>query len=109
MKPPYKIYKNQFSYYPTKIGDFVMIKDDCLIEAAVIGNYVDIGHRVVIGAFVVIKDCVKILDEVVLPPYSVIPPFSIVSADGITEWTESAPELMGYKARFLYHKHFQLH
>jgi dynactin-5 len=108
MKPPFKIYKNQFSYYPIKMGDFVTIGDDCLVEAATIGNCVEIGNGVVIGAFTVVKDCVKILDGVIVPPYSVIPPFSLVSMEGIEEWTESATELRESEARFIYHKKFQI-
>lgn len=108
MKPPCKIYKGTFSYYPLKMGDHVIVGEDCLIEAASIGSFVDIGNRVIIGSFVVIKDCVFIEDDVVIPPYSVIPPFSVVTKEGIQEWTEGAQEWMEYKTRRLYHEDFVL-
>lgn len=37
-----------FSYYPTKIGDFVSIGAGSIVEAASIGNGVEIGKNCII-------------------------------------------------------------
>ncbi|KAA1107042.1 hypothetical protein PGTUg99_026811 [Puccinia graminis f. sp. tritici] len=48
IRPPYKTYKGVFSYYPMKIGDHVHIGADTIVEAASIGNLVEIGKNCVI-------------------------------------------------------------
>ena len=53
IRPPYKVYKGVFSYYPMKIGEYVEIGSDTIIEAAQIGIGVKIGSNCVI-----VKHCV---------------------------------------------------
>ncbi|KAJ1547980.1 hypothetical protein HK096_007997, partial [Nowakowskiella sp. JEL0078] len=77
IRPPYKTYKGIFSYYPTKIGDYVHIGDDSVVEAAQIGTHVIIGKNCVIGRFAIIKECCRILDNTVIPPNTVVPSFSV--------------------------------
>ncbi|KAJ8325692.1 hypothetical protein O5D80_005891 [Batrachochytrium dendrobatidis] len=77
IRPPYKLYKGSFSYYPMKMGDHVIIEHGSIIEASSIGSYIHIGKDCVIGRFVVIKDCTRILDGAVVPANTVIPPFSV--------------------------------
>ena len=48
VRPPYKTYRGNFNYYPTKIGDYVHIGANSVVEAAIIGNYVKIGKNCVI-------------------------------------------------------------
>ncbi|KAJ1983493.1 hypothetical protein H4R33_004726, partial [Dimargaris cristalligena] len=48
IRPPHKTYKGVFSYYPMKIGDHVMVGEGSIVEAASIGNYVEIGKNCVI-------------------------------------------------------------
>lgn len=47
-RPPYKTYKGNFNYYPMKIGDFVHIGANTVVEAATIGNCVEIGKNCII-------------------------------------------------------------
>jgi len=47
-RPPYKTYRGAFNYYPMKIGDFVHIGANTIVEAATIGNHVEIGRNCVI-------------------------------------------------------------
>jgi len=47
-RPPYKTYRGTFNYYPMKIGDFVHIGANTVVEAATIGNHVEIGKNCVI-------------------------------------------------------------
>lgn len=47
-RPPYKTYKGNFNYYPMKIGDFVHIGAGSVVEAATIGNCVEIGKNCII-------------------------------------------------------------
>jgi dynactin 5 len=47
-RPPYKTYRGTFNYYPMKIGDFVHIGANTIVEAATIGNHVEIGKNCVI-------------------------------------------------------------
>ncbi|KAH8601729.1 dynactin [Bisporella sp. PMI_857] len=79
LKPPGKLYKGMFSYYPLKIADHVFVGSGSVVEAALIGTHVNIGANVVVGKFAIIKDFVKILDGTVVPPNMVIPSFSIVA------------------------------
>ncbi|KAI8926694.1 dynactin subunit P25 [Entophlyctis helioformis] len=97
VRPPYKTYKGIFTYYPTKIGDHVIIEENSIVEAASIGSFVHIGKNCVIGRFVMIKDCVRILDGAVIPPNTIVPPFSVYGGNLATlvgEWPESSQELM---------------
>lgn len=48
LRPPCKLLKGQFSYYPMKIGDHVFIGEGSVVEAAVVGNFVRIGKDCVI-------------------------------------------------------------
>ena len=76
-----------------KIGDYVHIGANTVVEAATIGNHVEIGKNCVIvsglsfdldcvdtndtkGKFTFIKDCAKIADNTVIPPNTVIPALS---------------------------------
>ncbi|EPQ29998.1 uncharacterized protein PFL1_02671 [Pseudozyma flocculosa PF-1] len=77
IRPPYKTYRGQFSYYPLKMGDHVSIGANSVVEAAALGSHVEVGANCVIGRFVMIKDCVRILDNSVVAPNTVIPPYSI--------------------------------
>lgn len=47
-RPPYKTYRGNFNYYPMKIGDHVHIGAGSVVEAATIGNNVEIGKNCVI-------------------------------------------------------------
>jgi dynactin-5 len=78
LKPPSKLYKGVYSYYPLKIGDHVSVGEGSVVEAAVIGNYVQIGKGCVIGRFAIIKDCVRILEGAVVAPGMVIESWSVV-------------------------------
>jgi dynactin-5 len=79
-----------------KIGDFVHIGANTIIEAATIGNHVEIGKNCVIvsgflgrlnrlltyslypqGKFTIIKDCTKIADNTIIPPNTVIPALTL--------------------------------
>lgn len=48
IRPPYKTYRGNFNYYPMKIGDYVHIGANTVVEAATIGNHVVIGKNCVI-------------------------------------------------------------
>lgn len=47
-RPPYKTYRGTFNYYPMKIGDYVHIGANSVVEAAIIGNHVEIGKNCII-------------------------------------------------------------
>ena len=48
IKPPSRISRGQVHYYPMKIGDYVHIGANTVVEAATIGNHVEIGKNCVI-------------------------------------------------------------
>ncbi|KAB5593270.1 Dynactin subunit 5 [Ceratobasidium theobromae] len=106
MRPPYKTYRGNFNYYPMKIGDHVHIGAGTVVEAATIGNHVEIGKNC--GKFTIIKDCAKIDDNSIVPPNTVIPAlarFGGSPAQFIEELPESTMENVevytkGYYARF---------
>ncbi|KAJ3823502.1 dynactin subunit p25 [Lentinula raphanica] len=100
MRPPYKTYRGAFNYYPMKVGDYVHIGAGSVIEAATIGNYVQIGKNCIIvsvfllghlGKFTIIKDCARIADNTVVPPNTVIPALSLF-AGSPGRFVEDLPE-----------------
>lgn len=77
-----------------KIGDHVHVGAGSVVEAATIGNHVEIGRNCLIvsirvrsqfeqddvlpafilqGKFTIIKDCAKIADNTIVPPNTVVP------------------------------------
>lgn len=48
LRPPGKIYKGAFTFYPVRILDYVHIGPDCIVEAASIGSGIEIGARSII-------------------------------------------------------------
>ena len=56
---------------PSRIGE------NCIINAASIGHFVQIGNNCVIGKRCILKDCCKVADNTVLPPDTVVPPFTL--------------------------------
>ncbi|KAJ3331581.1 hypothetical protein HDU93_009615, partial [Gonapodya sp. JEL0774] len=96
-----------FTYYPIKIGDYVHIGANSVIEAATIGNCVRIGKNVVLGRFAIIKDYVRILDGSVIPPNTVVPSFSLIGGNPsvfIEELPESIPELFEARSKEYFEK-----
>ncbi|KAI9639714.1 trimeric LpxA-like protein [Dioszegia hungarica] len=77
LRPPGKMYKGQFTYYPQRIADFVTIGKDAVVEAAQIGSGVDIGEGAVIGQFVIIKDLAVIRPGTVLADATVVSSMSV--------------------------------
>eukprot|EP00820_Chromera_velia_P019961 Cvel_28668.t1-p1 / transcript=Cvel_28668.t1 / gene=Cvel_28668 / organism=Chromera_velia_CCMP2878 / gene_product=Dynactin subunit 5, putative / transcript_product=Dynactin subunit 5, putative / location=Cvel_scaffold3797:334-3049(-) / protein_length=175 / sequence_SO=supercontig / SO=protein_coding / is_pseudo=false len=77
LRPPYKRYKGGFAYFPMTVGDYVMIGDNSVVSAALIGSFVDIGEDCIICKRCIIKDNAKILPGTVLAPDTVVPPFSV--------------------------------
>lgn len=77
IRPPYKIYKALFSYYPLKIGNYVHIGKRSVIEAASIGNHCYIGNDCIIGSFCILKDCCLVPDGSIIPPGTVVNSFTV--------------------------------
>ncbi|KAJ2911070.1 hypothetical protein GGI21_000239 [Coemansia aciculifera] len=105
LRPPYKTYKGVFSYYPLKIGDFVEVGENSVVEAASIGSYVSIGKNCVVGRFAIIKDCCVLDDGAVVPPNAVVPPFSRIGSDSnVTLLPESVQDVLEFAAKDRYAK-----
>ncbi|CEM13724.1 unnamed protein product [Vitrella brassicaformis CCMP3155] len=77
LRPPYKKYRGGFAFFPMAIGDYVTIGDKTVVNAALIGSYVDIGDNCIICKRCVIKDNCRILPGTILPPDTVVPPFTV--------------------------------
>ncbi len=71
-----------------KIGDYVHIGANTIVEAATIGNHVEIGKNCVIVNTLAypfylslltfaFKDCAKIADNSIIPPNTVIPALTL--------------------------------
>ncbi|TPX30736.1 hypothetical protein SmJEL517_g05782 [Synchytrium microbalum] len=111
VRPPYRTYKGVFSYYPMKIGDYVHIGEDSIVEAATIGSHVMIGKNCVLGRFSWIKDCCRILDGTVIPPNTVIPSFSVYGGNPgrlVDVLSESAQDVYEALTKDYYHSKFVL-
>jgi acetyltransferase-like isoleucine patch superfamily enzyme len=63
-RPPYKTYRGAFNYYPMKVGDYVHIGANTIVEAATIGNHVEIGKNCVIVNTVVFLSSSSLLTYV---------------------------------------------
>ncbi|RSH86742.1 uncharacterized protein EHS24_005013 [Apiotrichum porosum] len=77
LRPPGKIYKGAFTFYPVRIADFVHIGADAIVEAASIGHGVEIGAGAIVGKFCIIKDLVQILPDSVLPDGAIVPSMTV--------------------------------
>ena len=105
IRPPYKIYKGTFSYYPIKIGDYVHIGENSVIQAATIGNDVWIGKNCIIGRFCIIKECVRIEDNTIVPPNTVVAAFTVLQgnpAKVVDELQPSAQAVYEQRAKEYY-------
>ncbi|KAK4050199.1 hypothetical protein OIO90_005181 [Microbotryomycetes sp. JL221] len=105
LRPPCKTYKGTFSYYPMKLGDFVTIGANSVVEAASIGNGVEIGRNCIIGPLAIIKDFAKVADNSVVGAGAIIPSlceWSGSPARPIGTLPESTPELTESNAKLAY-------
>ncbi|KAG7530701.1 hypothetical protein FFLO_04871 [Filobasidium floriforme] len=108
LRPPGKLYKGTFNYFQMKMGDFVTIGQNCIVEAVSIGNGSEIEDDCIIGEFVTIKDFVIIEQGTVLSPNTVCP--------NLTRWAgnpgrlvdslpESTPETVEARVRANYKRY----
>jgi len=77
VRPPGKLNKGAFTFYPIRMLDYVHVGSGAVVEAAQIGHGVEIGEGAIIGKFVIIKDLVVILPGTVVPDGTVVPSFSV--------------------------------
>ncbi|KAG0236761.1 hypothetical protein BGW41_000352 [Actinomortierella wolfii] len=107
IRPPCKVYRGVFSYYPLKIGDHVTIGEGSVVQAAQIGSFVQIGKNCVIGRFAIIKDCCKIEDNTVIPPNAVVPSYCVYRGSPgkvVDELPESIQEVFEARTKDIYAK-----
>jgi len=78
IKPPGRISRGVWTYYPMKIGDNVFIGPNSTIQSADIKSHVHIGENCVLQPFCMIRENVKILPNTVVPAQMIIPPNSVV-------------------------------
>lgn len=48
LRPPGKIYKGAYTFYPVRVADYVHIGPEAVVEAASIGHGVEIGARAIV-------------------------------------------------------------
>eukprot|EP01091_Cochliopodium_minus_P012421 TRINITY_DN3754_c1_g3_i4.p2 TRINITY_DN3754_c1_g3~~TRINITY_DN3754_c1_g3_i4.p2 ORF type:complete len:181 (+),score=38.16 TRINITY_DN3754_c1_g3_i4:56-598(+) len=65
------------AFLAIKMGNFIYIKEDCIISSISIGSHVFIGSRVILGKKTIIKDNGVILEDSVVPEGTVIPSFTV--------------------------------
>jgi dynactin 5 len=78
LRPPSRLHRGVYSFYPLKIGDHVFVGERAVVEAATVGNHVHIGEDAVIGNMAILKDFAYVLDGAVVPPQMVVPSFCVV-------------------------------
>ncbi|KRZ03189.1 Dynactin subunit 5 [Trichinella zimbabwensis] len=81
LMPALKAFTNGFTVLPLKIGDYVYIDDNSVIQCTRIGSYVHIGKNCVINEYCIIKDCCVLEDNTVLPTQTIVPPFVRISGN----------------------------
>ena len=95
IRPPFKKFVKGCAFFPIQLGDFCLVGEGCVMNAATVGNFVRFGSNSYIGRRCVIKDCVIIDSGAVVQDDTVMPPF--------TRWAgcparivEELPESLGY-------------
>ncbi|KAI9368889.1 trimeric LpxA-like protein [Aspergillus egyptiacus] len=78
LRPPSRLHRGVYSYFPLKIGDHVFIGERSLVEAASVGNHVHVGRDAVVGNMAILKDFAYVLDGAVVPAGMVVPSWCVV-------------------------------
>ena len=107
LSPPFKLYKNTFSFYPMKIGNYVDIGLNCVLSSSAIGSWVQIGDNCVIGKFCTIKDCVVIEKDSYLSPNTVCASFGVYGGNPAVLVKELQPcfvQVMEERCRMMYER-----
>ncbi|PWY92332.1 dynactin subunit 5 [Aspergillus heteromorphus CBS 117.55] len=78
LRPPSRLHRGVYSFYPLKIGDHVFVGERAVVEAATVGNHVHIGKEAVIGSMAILKDFAYVLDGAVVAPGMVVPSWCVV-------------------------------
>ena len=93
------------AFFPINIGDYVVIEDDCVINASSIGSYVHIGKGSVIGRRSTLKESCAIAPNSVVPPETIVPPYAYYSGQPalyVNDLPECTRELMTDYAETFY-------
>ncbi|OOF99881.1 hypothetical protein ASPCADRAFT_161149 [Aspergillus carbonarius ITEM 5010] len=78
LRPPSRLHRGVYSFYPLKIGDHVFVGERAVVEAATVGNHVHIGKDAVVGSMAILKDFAYVLDGAVVAPGMVVPSWCVV-------------------------------
>ncbi|RAL15352.1 dynactin subunit 5 [Aspergillus homomorphus CBS 101889] len=78
LRPPSRLHRGVYSFYPLKIGDHVFVGERAVVEAASVGNHVHIGRDAVVGSMAILKDNAYVLDGAVVAPGMVVPSWCVV-------------------------------
>jgi len=111
LRAPDQFFKGGVVSIPITIGEFCIIEQDTVVQAASIGSCVRIGKNCIIGKRCLIKDCVEVLDNSIVAPGTVIAPFSVYGgspARFIRKLPESFPIVWMEHVR-AYYRHFKSH
>ncbi|PYI33001.1 dynactin Arp1 p25 subunit [Aspergillus indologenus CBS 114.80] len=78
LRPPSRLHRGVYAFYPLKIGDHVFVGERAVVEAASVGNHVHIGRDAVVGSMAILKDFACVLDGAVVAPGMVVPSWCVV-------------------------------
>ncbi|RAH85244.1 trimeric LpxA-like protein [Aspergillus japonicus CBS 114.51] len=78
LRPPSRLHRGVYAFYPLKIGDHVFVGERAVVEAASVGNHVHIGRDAVVGSMAILKDFAYVLDGAVVAPGMVVPSWCVV-------------------------------
>lgn len=67
---------------PMRLGNYVVVGEECSVRAASVGNRVHIGRGSTLGNMCIVYDCCVVDAGVVLPEGYVVPPFTRVLGSG---------------------------
>eukprot|EP00759_Apiculatamorpha_spiralis_P009512 PhF_6_TR16547/c0_g1_i1/m.25247/K10427/DCTN5; dynactin 5 len=77
LRPFSRVTSAGVTFFPMKLGNFVYVGSDCVVEAAAIGSYVIVESNVILGARCQLSDICKVLKNSVVMPDTVVPSFCV--------------------------------
>ena len=91
LRPFSRMTSTGMAFFPLKLGNFVYIGSDTVVEAASVGNYCVVEANAVLGSRCQLSDICKVLRNSVVLPDTVIPSYAVYGGNPAV-YVRSLPE-----------------